>query len=53
MRPVAEFEDAIVTDGARRAVRGPGCLVALAGILDRWNRDHPDPYLGHHWPATD
>jgi hypothetical protein len=26
---------------------------ALARILDRWAKDHPDPYLGHHWPATD
>ncbi len=26
---------------------------ALARILDRWDRDHPDPYLGHHWPAMD
>jgi Domain of unknown function (DUF5615) len=32
---------------------GGGQAVALAGILDRWNRDHPDPYLGHHWLATD
>src|SRR6516162_11884362 len=24
---------------------------ALARILDRWDRDHPDPYLGHHWPT--
>jgi Domain of unknown function (DUF5615) len=26
---------------------------ALARILDRWDNDHPDPYLGPHWPATD
>jgi Domain of unknown function (DUF5615) len=26
---------------------------ALARILDRWDKDHPDPYLGHHWPTTD
>jgi Domain of unknown function (DUF5615) len=25
----------------------------LARILDRWDKDHPDPYLGPHWPATD
>ena len=32
---------------------GGGQAAALAGILDRWDRDHPDPYLGHHWPAMD
>jgi hypothetical protein len=32
---------------------GGGQAAALAGILDRWDRDHPDPYLGHHWPAPD
>jgi hypothetical protein len=32
---------------------GGGQAVALARILDRWDRDHPDPYLGHHWPALD
>lgn len=24
---------------------------ALADLLDRWASDHPDPYLGQHWPA--
>lgn len=23
---------------------------ALAELLDRWVREHPDPYLGAHWP---
>ena len=32
---------------------GGGQAAALARILDRWDRDHPGPYLGHHWPATD
>jgi Domain of unknown function (DUF5615) len=30
-----------------------GQAAALARILDRWDRDHPDPYLGHLWPAMD
>jgi len=30
---------------------GGGQAAALARTLDRWDRDHPDPYLGHHWPA--
>lgn len=25
---------------------------ALAKVLDRWAREHPDPYLGPHWPST-
>jgi hypothetical protein len=32
---------------------GGAQAAALARILDRWDRDHPDPYLGHHWPTTD
>ena len=32
---------------------GGGQAAALARILDRWDWTHPDPYLGHHWPATD
>jgi hypothetical protein len=32
---------------------GGGQAAALARILDRWDKDHPDPYLGHHWPTTD
>ena len=32
---------------------GGAQAAALARILDRWAKDHPDPYLGHHWPATD
>jgi Domain of unknown function (DUF5615) len=31
---------------------GGGQAAALARILDRWDSDHPDPYLGHHWPTT-
>jgi hypothetical protein len=25
----------------------------LAAALDRWAREHPEPYLGPHWPRTD
>jgi hypothetical protein len=32
---------------------GGAQAAALARILDRWDRDHPDPYLGHHWPTMD
>jgi hypothetical protein len=32
---------------------GGGQAAALARVLDRWDRDHPDPYLGHLWPAMD
>ncbi len=31
---------------------GGGQAPALAKILDRWAQDHPDPYLGPHWPPT-
>ena len=26
---------------------------ALAAVLDRWNQEHPEPYLGPHWPRAD
>jgi Domain of unknown function (DUF5615) len=32
---------------------GGGQASALARILDRWSKDHPDPYLGAHWPRVD
>jgi len=32
---------------------GGGQAAALARILDRWAKDSPGPYLGHHWPGTD
>lgn len=25
---------------------------ALAAALDRWANDHPEPYLGPHWPSV-
>lgn len=30
---------------------GGGQAAALAGLLDRWAKDNPEPYLGPHWPA--
>jgi hypothetical protein len=37
----------------RNLPAGGGQAAALARILDRRAEDHPDPYLGHHWPAGD
>jgi hypothetical protein len=31
---------------------GGGQASALARALDRWAQDHPDAYLGPHWPAV-
>jgi hypothetical protein len=31
---------------------GCGQAAALAKVLDRWAQEHPDPYLGPHWPPT-
>ena len=31
---------------------GGGQAAALAKILDRWAQEHPDRYLGPHWPST-
>ena len=32
---------------------GGGQAPALAAVLDRWSHEHPDPYLGPHWPRTE
>lgn len=37
----------------RNLPAGGAQAAALARILDRWARDHPDPYLGPHWPRPD
>jgi len=38
----------------RRAVLAAGPDVwEIVARLHRWATDHPDPYLGHHWPAMD
>lgn len=29
---------------------GGGQAAALAKVLDHWAQDHPEPYLGPHWP---
>jgi hypothetical protein len=31
---------------------GGGQAAGLAAVLDRWAQEHPDPYLGPHWPHT-
>jgi Domain of unknown function (DUF5615) len=31
---------------------GGGQAAALAKALDRWAQEHPEPYLGPHWPST-
>ena len=31
---------------------GGGQAAALAKVLDRWAQEHPDPYLGAHWPRS-
>jgi hypothetical protein len=37
----------------RNLPAGGGQAPALAAVLDRWHHEHPDPYLGPHWPRTD
>jgi Domain of unknown function (DUF5615) len=31
---------------------GGAQAAALASVLDRWTREHPEPYVGPHWPHT-
>ncbi len=46
----AERDVVLVFILKRNLPAGGGQAAALARILDRWARDAPDPYLGHHWP---
>ena len=46
----AERDVVLVFVLKRNLPAGGGQAAALARILDRWARDSPDPYLGHHWP---
>jgi hypothetical protein len=32
---------------------GRAQAAALAAVLDRWALEHPDPYLGPHWPRME
>lgn len=49
----AEREVVLVFVLKRNLPAGGGQAAALARILDRWARDFPGPYLGHHWPKPD
>jgi hypothetical protein len=35
----------------RNLPAGGAQAAALAALLDRWVEEHPDPYLGAHWPT--
>jgi hypothetical protein len=48
----AERDIALVFVLKKDLPAGGGQAAALAKILDRWARDHPNPYLGPHWPST-
>jgi hypothetical protein len=48
----AERDVVLVFVLKRNLPAGGGQAAALAKVLDRWAHDHPDPYLGPHWPPT-
>ncbi len=48
----AERDIALVFVLKKNLPAGGGQAAALAKVLDRWARDHPDPYLGPNWPST-
>lgn len=48
----AERDVVLVFVLKRNLPAGGGQAAALAKALDRWAHDHPDPYLGPHWPPT-
>ena len=48
----AERDVVLVFVLKRNLPAGGGQAAALAAVLDRWAHEHPDPYLGPHWPRT-
>lgn len=48
----AERDVVLVFVLKRNRPAGGGQAAALAAALDRWAHEHPDPYLGPHWPRT-
>ena len=48
----AERDVVLVFVLKRNLPSGGGQAAALAKVLDRWAQEHPDPYLGPHWPST-
>lgn len=48
----AERDVTLVFVLKKNLLAGGGQAAALAKVLDRWARDHPDPYLGTHWLAV-
>ena len=49
----AERDIVLVFVLKRNLPAGGAQAPALAAVLDRWNHEHPDPYLGPHWPRMD
>jgi hypothetical protein len=52
---VADFaaeRDVVMVFVLKNLPSGGGQAAALAKVLDRWAQEHPDPYLGPHWPST-
>ncbi len=47
----AERDLVLVFVPKRKLPAGGGQAAALADVLDRWFQDHPEPYVGSHWPA--
>lgn len=47
----AERDLALVFVPKRTLPAGGGQGAALADVLNRWAQDHPEPYLGPHWPT--
>lgn len=48
----AERDVTLVFVPKKNLPAGGGQAAALAKVLDRWAQDHPDPYLGAHWPTV-
>ena len=51
---IAGKRDVIIVFVLKKNLPAGGAqAAALATILHRWAQDHPEPYLGPHWPTAD
>jgi Domain of unknown function (DUF5615) len=48
----AEHDVVLVFVLKKNLPAGSAQAAALAAVLDRWAQEHPDPYVGQHWPHT-
>lgn len=52
VKDFAGEHDLVIVCVLKSRLPGQGMAEHLARMLERWALDHPDPYVGLHWPRT-